>query len=53
MMIYSLIRLRVNTWGCIKSYIVPLDEVFIDTNVIFYPEMISARIVNVLIICVL
>ncbi len=53
MMIYSFILLCVNTWGCIKSYILPLDEVFIDIIVIFYPEMISARLVNVLIICVL
>ncbi len=53
MMIYSLILLRMNTWGCIKSYILPLDEVFIDTIVIFFPEMISATLVNVLIICVL
>ncbi len=42
MMIYSF--LRVNTWGCIKSYILPLDDVFIDTIVNFYPEMISARL---------
>ncbi len=50
-MIYSFIFLRVNTRGCVKSYIMPL--VFLDTIVNFYPEMISARLVNVLIFCVL
>ncbi len=53
MMIDLLILLRVNTEGCTKSYILPLQEVLIDIIVNFYPEMITAILVNILITCVL
>ncbi len=48
MIIYSLILLCVNTGA--KSYILPLQEVIIDIIVNFYPEMITATLVNALII---
>ncbi len=52
-MIYLLILLPVNTQGCTKSYSLPLQEVLIDIIVNFYPEMITATLVNIFIICVL
>ncbi len=53
MMFHLLILLRINTGGCTKSCIVPLQRVLIDIIVNFYAEMITATFVNILIICVL